>query len=93
MAIDVSTAMKQIQEDIAPKIGELEKIIDSAILKSNGRFPVTISTSGNDYNIIQKCIGNYKQIGWNAKYTSDQRDGDYISISPQKKSSLHPMDC
>lgn len=93
MAIDVNIAMKQIQENMAPKIGELEKIIDNAILNSDGKFPITISTSGNDYNVIQKCIGNYNMAGWNAKYNPDQRDGNYISISPQKKSSLQPMEC
>ena len=35
--------------------------------------------------VLKKLKEMYIEAGWNVKYESDQRDGDYLLITPRRK--------
>ncbi len=93
MLITFENAIKEINKRNMPLIEKLEEIIDEAILNSTGKFPVNVDSKiiGLNSSIIETCLDKYRNHGWIAKYISDQRDGDYISIHPKKNQNTEQI--
>lgn len=69
---------------------KLEEMIDKELIESmkSGSYQTTIAANKFPNDISRKEIMNkYMQAGWNVKYESDQRDGDYISFQNNTSTS------
>jgi hypothetical protein len=69
---------------------KLEEMVDNALIESmrSGSNQTTIDAKKFPSDISRKEIMNkYMQAGWNVKYESDQRDGDYISFKNKETST------
>lgn len=66
---------------------KIEEAIDAQIVQHamfTKRTPVRIATSllGQD-EVINRVLLKYRENGWDAKLIRDERDGDYVELSPQ----------
>ena len=63
----------------------LEEKIDKILVEAQERgtsATVDASIFGNTATRTA-VMDSYRKAGWNVKYSSDQRDGDYLSFSPK----------
>ena len=90
MVIHKADALSVIRENDADSRAKLVKVVDEAIREDYvpGRS-VTISIE-----VFERTLGEmvsprlmneleeiYRAAGWNARYVSDQRDGDFFQLS------------
>jgi len=85
---------QQVRETILrnglPKLKSLEKQIDEELLKrfeSGQTDDVCIDMPGGiSYNspLCQALVQKYEQAGWNVKYESDQREGDFLRFTTRR---------
>lgn len=54
----------------------LEKRIDEGLMQRRYTFDVPVSAK-----VREKIIDIYEKAGWQVKYESDQREGDYLQFS------------
>jgi hypothetical protein len=90
MAYTPQELAKRITDTDRAKIRELERKIDSALVQDFGRQAggrVIVSTDYLDLRIRSEIEGMYSRAGWNIKYSSDQRDGDWFELTPKSQSS------
>lgn len=58
--------------------------IDTAIRERFGEKyedRVHVTTSGTPYGVVKAVMDEYAAAGWTVKHSSDQRDGDFITLS------------
>lgn len=85
MTITPEQAMK-LNEDDRAEVGALEKTIDQTI---SSRFNqrdrrVCVDTGYVGNKALQEIKQMYNEAGWNVKYQSDQRDGDFLEFTPKR---------
>lgn len=97
MVIGPSEARQTLLQKMAPKIMEMEKTIDNALINAGGEnVSVTLRAGYSGpyddprtnvpYNVIEELLDQYRNAGWEVKIESDQRDGDFIVFRPERRS-------
>ena len=88
MVIRYDELENKIKDMDKTKVEALESKIDNALLDSYGNgSSVTIGITNLDLPrqyVMNDLFSQYRQAGWEVKYNSDQRDGDYLSVQPVK---------
>lgn len=81
MAITPREAIGSKLEIEQQAIESFEKRIDDALRKSyDGRGGVSIDPSGVSGFVREEVVKRFEKAGWDVKYTSDQRDGDFLTF-------------
>jgi len=84
MVLTPQQAKKMQERKEAPAMRALEKAIDKALTEGNFTFAIEqgdyYGRGGVDYDVAQVVMKKYRDAGWNVKYVSDQRDGDYLDF-------------
>ena len=86
----------EAQQRAAPRTADLERlerIIDDAIVLgfTLGNKEITIDASIFPSYAARKAItSKYNIFGWDVKYVSDQRDGDYLIFKKHPNPSYSP---
>ena len=85
---ELENKIKTIQSTL---IKAAEESIDKYLeLRYDGLSSVAIgvdSFKGMNRLTRESLIGKYRSAGWNVKYTSDQRDGDFYQFSKKSNQS------
>jgi len=89
MTITPQEAREQYMEANADLLKNLEAKIDRALAENPDKeYGVCISVPDeliHGYPIYEKLEERYREAGWNMKYESDQRDGDFLRFTPRRK--------
>jgi hypothetical protein len=99
MVISPDEAKNEALISFAPKLAQLEKIIDKALVKGcGGHVSVSVPTgyrgpydnpSGNlPCKVVETLLDSYRQAGWQAKLHDDQRDGAWIEFDQNRKRAI-----
>lgn len=85
MTITPQQAMK-LNDGNRKEIRELEETIDKVLSEEFGkdRSSVFVNTKYLDGRVRTEIKRMYGEAGWNVRFHSDQRDGDYAEFSPKK---------
>ena len=88
MVIRYDELENKIKDMDKTKVEALESKIDNALLDNYGKGDcVTVGVKNLDLPrkyVMNDLFNQYREAGWEVKYNSFQRDGDYLSIEPVK---------
>lgn len=92
MTITIQDAKKMTREELED-IGRLEKEIDKEIAENfqRGQTSVNFCLENVKPRVRNEIMKMYRGVGWNVQYVSDQREGDYLTISEQDWSRFEEM--
>jgi hypothetical protein len=88
MTITPEQARKLAEEIYAPEVKKLEEKIDEQLVKELTDYSerIIIRPSSHSNPLVRKLVERkYSEAGWNVKYQSDQRDGDWWEFRPKKE--------
>jgi len=90
--VKASELEQQVLKESTEKLDELLKKIDRALrasAKTSGYGAVNAMVDVKGFNkfVIDKAIQECSRAGWEAKYTYDQRDGDFLAIVKRRTRS------
>lgn len=76
--ITKNEAGKRRKDDATAEIAALEKIVDKAIMATDGRVYVD---TGNARSVVVAAVADkYRGAGWNVETGSDQREGNWMTL-------------
>lgn len=85
MVITPQQATEELMRRNRKVLRELEKKIDAALIERNlGRdICIDVRDGGRNVNgiVLDSLLSAYRKAGWQVKYESDQRDGDFLRFS------------
>lgn len=84
MSNDIIPSRQSIADSInsissAAAVAEIHKI--SAALKTAKMMPVTVQASRGAYVAHDAIVKAFEAKGWSIEFSSDQRDGDFWTLS------------
>jgi hypothetical protein len=86
MAITPEQAAQRARPD-EQKLKQLESIIDKTIITAQ-KTGTTATFDGRgigDYATRTEIMDRYRTAGWHVEYHSDQREGDWLTFTPQQQ--------
>ena len=82
MAINKAELSKSFNNQQKKEIDALEAMIDGRLMADYAGSPMNIAIKGLPHAKVQQEIRRrYRQAGWQIKFESDQRDGEWIELS------------
>jgi len=86
MVIKLEEALKKLTNNEQNELISLEKEIDKAITEDfDGNEIYLGDFEYSSERVFQKLKEKYREAGWTLKYESDQRDGDFLRITPRRR--------
>jgi hypothetical protein len=76
MALSPQEAKRRLKSAIADKAREKEEKIDKALAAGTR----TISVQGWSSELIGEISRRFRVAGWRVRFTSDQRDGNFLEF-------------